>query len=99
MKETTEVQPVDRIENWLIKIFPKSKENVLKAFELNKEDNISYDASESRIINFGLTIAIVISLVIFGQIIQIFVVTKNQQIIMERKLPDIKNAFGKFLTR
>ena len=99
MKETKEVQPVDRIENWLIKIFPKSKENVLKASELNDQDNISNDAIELRIINIGLTIAIAISLVIFGQIIQIYVMTKNQQIVVEHKLPDITNAFGKYLKR
>ena len=99
MKETKEVQPVDRIENWLIKIFPKSKENVLKASELNDQDNISNDAIELRIINIGLTIAIAISLVIFGQIIQIYVMTINQQIIVEHKLPEVTNAFGKCLER
>ena len=95
LKDTKEVQPFDRIGNWAIKIFPKSNE--LKASELNDQDNISYDASESRIINIGLTIAMAISLVVFGQIMQIYVVTKNQQIIVERKLPDITNAFGKYL--
>ena len=99
LKETKEVQPVDRIEDWMIKIFPKSKDIVLKAAELNDQDNISNDAIESRIINIGLTIAMVISLVIFGQIIQIYVMPTNQQIIVERKLPDIKNAFGKYLKR
>ena len=97
MKEIKEVQPLDRIENWMIKIFPKS--NVLKGSELNDQDNISYDASESRIINIGLTIAMVVSLVIFGQIIQIHVMTKNQQIIVEPKLPDITNTFGKYFKR
>ena len=72
---------------------------VLKVSELNDQDNITYDESESRIIDIGLTIAVVISLVIFGQIIQIYVRTKNQQIIVEQKLPEITNAFGKYLKR
>ena len=97
MKETKEVQLFDGIANWLIKIFPKSNTNSWpwKASELNDQDNITSDASESRIIDIGLTIAMVISLVIFGQIIQIYLMTKNQQIIVEQKLPDITNAFGK----
>ena len=70
---------------------------VLKVSELNDQDNITYDESESRIIDIGLTIAMVLSLVIFGQIIQFYVRTKNQKIILEQKLPDIKNAFGKYL--
>ena len=71
----------------------------LKVSELNDQDNISYDESESRIIGIGLTIAMVISLVIFGQIIQIYVRTKNQHIIVEQKFLEITNAFGKYLKR
>ena len=70
-----------------------------KVSKLNDQDNITYDESESRIIGIGLTIAMVISLVIFGQIIQIYVMTKNQQIIVEQKLPDITNAFGKYFLK
>ena len=99
LKETKEVQPVDRIEDWMIKIFPKSKDIVLKAPELNDQDNISNDAIESRIINIGLTIAMIISLVILGQILQIYIMIKNQQTIVEHKLQDITNAFGKYLKR
>ena len=50
----------------------------LKVSELNDQDNITYDESESRIIGIGLTIAMVISLVIFGQIIQIYVLTTKK---------------------
>ena len=71
----------------------------MKVSELNDQDNITYEESESRIIDIGLTIAMVISLAIFGQIIQIHVMTKNQQIIVDQKLPDITNAFGKYLRR
>ena len=67
----------------------------LKVSGLNDQDNITYDESESRIIGIGLTIAMVISLVIFGQIIQIYVRTKNQQIIVEQKFLDTTYAFGK----
>ena len=83
----------------MIKIFPKSKDIVLKAPELNDQDNISNDAIESRIINIGLTIAMIISLVILGQILQIYIMIKNQQTIVEHKLQDITNAFGKYLKR
>ena len=97
MKETKEVQPVDKIENWLIKIFPKSKENVLKSSELNDQDNITDEAIDSRIIIFGLTIAMIISLVIFGQMIQIYLIIGNLPIMVEPKLPEMTNAFCKFL--
>ena len=97
MKETKEVQPVDKIENWLIKIFPKSKENVLKSSELNDQDNINDEAIDSRIIIFGLTIAMIISLVIFGQMIQIYLIIGNLPIMVELKLPEMINAFCKFL--
>jgi hypothetical protein len=96
LKETKEVQPVDKIENWLIKIFPKSKENVLKSSELNDQDNITDEAIDSRIIILGLTIAIIISLVIFGQIIQISKINKKQKIVVEHQSPDIINAFCKY---
>ena len=99
MKETKEVQPVDKIENWLIKIFPKSKENVLKSSELNDQDNITDEAIDSRIIIFGLTIAMIMSLVIFGQIMQINIITKKQQIIVEHQSPEVLNAFCKYFKR
>ena len=93
MKETKEVQPVDRIENWMIKLFPKSKENVLKASELNDQDIITNEAIDSRIIIFGLSVAIIISLVILGQIIQINMINKKQQIVVEHQSP----AFCKYV--
>ena len=97
MKETKEVQPVDKIENWLIKIFPKSKENVLKSSELNDQDNITDEAIDSRIIIFGLTIAMIISLVIFGQMIQIYLIIGNLPIMVEPKLPEMINVFCKYI--
>ena len=97
MKETIEVQPVDRIENWMIKLFPKSKENVLKASELNDQDIITNEARESRMVIIGLIMAMIISLVIFGQIIQIYLIIGNLPIMVEPKLPELINAFCKYL--
>ena len=97
MKETKEVQPVDRIENWMIKLFPKSKENVLKASELNDQDIITNEAKESRIVIIGLIMAMIISLVIFGQIIQIYLIVGNSPIMVEPKFPEMINAFCKYL--
>ena len=99
MKETKTVQHIDKVENWLIKIFPKSKANVLKASEFNDQDNITNEAIDSRIIIFGLSIAIIISLVILGQIIQINMINKKQQIVVEHQSPDIINAFCKYFKR
>ena len=96
MKETKTVQHIDKVENWLIKIFPKSKANVLKASEFNDQDNITNEAIDSRIIIFGLSVAIIISLVILGQIIQINMINKKQQIVVEHQSPDIINAFCKY---
>ena len=93
MKETKAVQHIDRVENWLIKIFPKLN-SILKASELNDQDNITNEAIDSRLIIFGLTIAMIISLVIFGQIIQINLIKK--QIVVEHQSPDIINAFCKY---
>ena len=97
LKETKEVQPVDRIENWMIKLFPKSKENVLKESELNDQDIITNEAKESRIVIIGLIMAIIISLVISGQIIQIYIIFGNSQIMVEPKLPEMINVFCKYL--
>ena len=94
LKETKAVQHIDRVENWLLKIFPKSK--ISKASELNDQDNITNEAIDSRIIIFGLTIAMIISLVIFGQIIQIYLIIGNLPIMVEPKLPEIINAFCKY---
>ena len=96
MKETKEVQPVDRIENWMIKLFPKSKENVLKESELNDQDIITNEARESRMVIIGLIMAMIISLVIFGQMIQIYLIIGNLPIMVEPKLPEMINAFCKF---
>ena len=96
MKETKTVQHIDKVENWLIKIFPKSKANVLKASEFTDQDNITNEAIDSRIIIFGLSVAIIISLVILGQIIQINMINKKQQIVVEHQSPDIINAFCKY---
>ena len=95
--ETKEVQPVDRIENWMIKIFPKSKENVLKVSELNDQDNITNEARESRMVIIGLIMAMIICLVISGQIIQIYIIFGNSQIMVEPKLPEMINVFCKYL--
>ena len=97
MKETKEVQPVDRIENWMIKLFPKSKGNVLKESELNDQDIITNEAKESRIVIIGLIMAMIISLVIFGQIIQIYLIIGNSPIMVEPKFPEMINAFCKYL--
>ena len=94
MKETKTVQHIDRVENWLLNIFPKSK--LLKASELNDQDNITDEAIDLRIIIFGLTIAMIISLVIFGQMIQINIINKKQQTVVEHQSPDIINAFCKY---
>ena len=96
MKETKAVHHIDRVENWLIKIFPKA--NILEASELNDQDNIANEAIDSRIINIGLTIAMVISLVIFGQMIQINIINKKQ-IVVEHQSPDIISAFCKYFKR
>ena len=97
LKETKAVQHIDRVENWLIKIFPKS--NILKPSELNDQDNITNEAIDSCIIIFGLTIAMIMSLVIFGQIMQINIITKKQQIIVEHQSPEVLNAFCKYFKR
>ena len=93
MKETKTVQHIDKVENWLIKIFPKSKENVLKTSELNDQGNITNEAIDSCIIIFGLTIAMIISLIIFGQMIQINIINKKQHIVVEHQSP----AFCKYV--
>ena len=95
LKETKAVQHIDRVENWLLKIFPKSK--ISKASELNDQDNITNEAIDSRIIIFGLTIAMILSLVIFGQMIQINIINKKQQIVVEHQSLDIINAFCKYV--
>ena len=96
MKGTKAVQHIDIVENWLIKIFPKLN-SILKASELNDQDNITNEAIDSRLIIFGLTIAMIISLVIFGQIIQINLIKK--QIVVEHQSTDIINAFCKYFKR
>ena len=93
MKETKTVQHIDKVENWLIKIFPKSKENVLKTSELNDQGNITNEEIDSCIIIFGLTIAMIISLIILGQMIQINMINKKQQIVVEHQSP----AFCKYV--
>ena len=97
MKETKTVQYIYKVENWLIKIFPKSKANVLKASEFNDQDNITNEARESRIVIIGLIMAMIISLVISGQIIQIYIIFGNSQIMVEPKLPEMINVFCKYL--
>ena len=95
MKETKAVQHIDRVENWLLKIFPKSK--ILKASELNDQDNITNEARESRMVIIGLIMAMIISLVIFGQTIQIYLIVGNSPIMVEPKFPEMINAFCKYL--
>jgi hypothetical protein len=97
LKETKAVQHIDRVENWLLNIFPKLK--IPKTSELNDQDNITNEAIESRIIIFGLTVAVIISLVIFGQMMKINIVNKKHQIVVEHQSPDITNAFCKYFKR
>ena len=95
LKEAKTVQNIDRVENWVLSIFPKSK--ISKKSELNDQDNITNEAIDTRIIIFGLTIAMIISLVIFGQIIQIYLIIGNSPIMVEPKFPEMINAFCKYL--
>ena len=71
----------------------------MKASELNDQDIITKGVIESRIIMFGLTIAIIVSMVILGQMIQINMVNKKQKIIVEHQIPEVKNAFCKYFKR
>ena len=91
LKEAKTVQHIDRVENWLLNIFPKSK--LLKTSELNDQGNITNEAIDSCIIIFGLTIAMIISLIILGQMIQINMINKKQQIVVEHQSP----AFCKYV--
>ena len=78
-----DVNNFDRLENWVVKVFPKLK---FTYSNHNDEYNISYEESQDRLLAMGIFITMIPCLIIIIQITKIFIATKSPRIV-EPKIP------------
>ena len=86
-----DVKNLDRIEKWVVNIFPKLN---FKSSNRNDEDNISYEESQDRLIAIGIFITMIPCLITIIQISQVLSATKSPRII-EPKIPYPSDPFSK----
>ena len=86
---------LDIFEKWMVKIFPPNlKLNFLKLSNYSKDDNISNEASYTRLIIIVIFITVVLCFITFGQLIWISFLSRRL-IVAQPFIPKINDPFCK----
>ena len=85
---------LDLFDKWMVKIFPRSKNNFWKVSNYSEDDNISNEATYARLITILVFITVVLCFITFGQLIWISFLSRRL-IVTQPVIPKINDPFCK----